>query len=154
MTTIKPHLIKGTYKEIGTLNEFTNPEDFINAKVYEDYDYESLESSGIGSEHEIYITSYGKGAVTFYSTGNGAGLDRIFSNTFGTITVTGKHLPGIYSVSYSSRSRTNGGLYSASLVPYLHWNGNKNAIRKVDSPYGEIEEANSINYFIKIKFIK
>lgn len=147
MTTIKPHLLKGTYKEIGTLNEFTNPEDFINAKVYEDYDYESLESSGIGSEHEIYITSYGKGAVTFYSTGNGSGLDRIFSNTFGTITVTGKHLPGIYSVSYSSRSRTNGGLYSASLVPYLHWNGNKSSIRKVDSPYGDIEGANSMNYY-------
>lgn len=145
MTQIQPKFYKGTYVMVGSLNELITPGDYVNAPVYDGKSYADVLKS-TGTDFPIYVKSVGPGSVSFNLIGSvGASL---LGNTFGYFKISGAEVYGLYRVSYNqTRSNPNAGGYSASLIEHVSWDGLKSSIRKVDSPFGDIANANRPNFY-------
>lgn len=145
MTQIQPKFYKGTYVMIGSVSELTTPGDYVNAPVYDGKTYGDVLKS-TGTDFPIYIKSIGPGSVSFNLVGS-VGTNLI-GNTFGYFKIPGAAVYGLYKVSYNqTRSNQSAGGYSASLIDHVTWDGLKTSIRKVDSPYGDISNANKPNFY-------
>lgn len=145
MTQILPKFYQGTYVMVGSVNELTTPGDYVNAPVYEGKSYEDALNSS-GTDFPIYVKSFGSGSVSFNLVGS-VGTN-LLGNTFGYFKIPGARVYGLYRVSYNqTRSNPNAGGYSASLIDHVSWDGLKSAIRKVDSPFGDISSANKPNFY-------
>lgn len=145
MTQILPKFYQGTYVMIGSVSELTEPGDYVNAPVYDGKSYGDVLKL-TGTDFPIYIKSVGPGSVSFNLVGSvGANL---IGNTFGYFKTSGARVYGLYRVSYNqTRSNPNAGGYSASLIDHVSWDGLKSSIRKVDSPFGDISNANKPNFY-------
>ena len=145
MTQILPKFYQGTYVMIGSVSELTEPGDYVNAPVYDGKSYGDVLKL-TGTDFPIYIKSVGPGSVSFNLVGSvGANL---LGNTFGYFKTSGARVYGLYRVSYNqTRSNPNAGGYSASLIDHVSWDGLKSSIRKVDSPFGDISNANKPNFY-------
>ena len=145
MTQILPKFYQGTYVMVGSVSELTTPGDYVNAPVYEGKSYGDVLKSA-GTDFPIYVKSVGPGSVSFNLVGS-VGTNLI-GNTFGYFKIPGARVYGLYRVSYNqTRSNPNAGGYSASLIDHVSWDGLKSAIRKVDSPFGDISNANKPNFY-------
>lgn len=145
MTNIQPKFYKGTYVMIGSISELTSPGDYVNAPVYDGKSYGDVLKS-TGTDFPIFVKSFGPGSVSFNLVGS-VGTNLI-GNTFGYFKIPGARVYGLYRVSYNqTRSNPNAGGYSASLIDHVSWDGLKSAIRKVDSPFGDISSANKPNFY-------
>lgn len=145
MTQILPKFYQGTYVMVGSVSELTTPGDYVNAPVYEGKSYEDVLNSS-GTDFPIYVKSVGSGSVSFNLVGS-VGTNLI-GNTFGYFKIPGARVYGLYRVSYNqTRSNPNAGGYSASLIEHVTWDGLTSAIRKVDSPFGDISGANKPNFY-------
>lgn len=145
MTQILPKFYQGTYVMVGSVNELTTPGDYVNAPVYEGKSYEDVLNSS-GTDFPIYVKSFGPGSVSFNLVGS-VGTN-LLGNTFGYFKIPDARLYGLYRVSYNqTRSNPNAGGYSASLIEHVTWDGLTSAIRKVDSPFGDISGANKPNFY-------
>lgn len=148
MTQIQPKFYKGTYVMIGSVSELTAPGDYVNAPVYDGKSYGDVLKS-TGTDFPIFVKSFGPGTVSFNLVGS-VGTNLI-GNTFGYFKIPGARVYGLYRISYNqTRSNPNGGGYSASLIDHVSWDGLKSAIRKVDSPYGDISNANKPNFYTAV----
>lgn len=145
MTHIQPKFYHGTYVMVGSVSELTAPGDYVNAPVYDGKSYGDVLKS-TGTDFPIYVKSVGPGSVSFNLVGS-VGTNLI-GNTFGYFKIPGARAYGLYRISYNqTRSNPNAGGYSASLIDHVSWDGLKSAIRKVDSPYGDISNANKPNFY-------
>lgn len=145
MTQILPKFYQGTYVMVGSVNELTAPGDYVNAPVYEGKSYEDVLNSS-GTDFPIYVKSVGQGSVSFNLVGS-VGTN-LLGNTFGYFKIPDARVNGLYRVSYNqTRSNPNAGGYSASLIEHVTWDGLTSAIRKVDSPFGDISNANKPNFY-------
>lgn len=145
MTQIQPKFYKGTYVMVGSVSELTAPGDYVNAPVYDGKSYGDVLKS-TGTDFPIYVKSVGPGSVSFNLVGS-VGTNLI-GNTFGYFKIPGARVYGLYRVSYNqTRSNPNAGGYNASLIDHVSWDGLKSAIRKVDSPFGDISNANKPNFY-------
>ena len=145
MTQIQPKFYQGTYVMVGSVNELTAPGDYVNAPVYGGKSYGDVLKS-TGTDFPIYVKSVGAGSVSFNLAGSVG--PKLIGNTFGYFKIPGAEVYGLYRVSYNqSRSSQNAGGYSASLIEHVSWDGLKTSIRKVDSPYGDISNANKPNFY-------
>ena len=145
MTQILPKFYQGTYVMVGSVSELTTPGDYVNAPVYEGKSYEDVLNSS-GTNFPIYVKSFGSGSVSFNLVGS-VGTN-LLGNTFGYFNIPDARVNGLYRVSYNqTRSNPNAGGYSASLIEHVTWDGLTSAIRKVDSPFGDISGANKPNFY-------
>lgn len=145
MTQILPKFYQGTYVMVGSVSELTTPGDYVNAPVYDGKSYGDVLKS-TGTDFPIYVKSVGPGSVSFNLVGS-VGTNSL-GNTFGYFKIPGARVYGLYRVSYNqTRSNPNAGGYSASLIEHVSWDGLKSAIRKVDSPFGDISNANKPNFY-------
>ena len=148
MTQFTPKLYEATYVMIGSINNLIDPADYVNAPIYAGKTYDEVLNLS-GTEIPVYVKSFGAGAMSFNLVGS-VGTNLI-GNTFGYFKIPGARVYGLYRISYNqTRSNPNAGGYSASLIDHVSWDGLKSAIRKVDSPYGDISNANKPNFYTAV----
>lgn len=145
MTQIAPKFYEATYVMISSINNLIDPADYVNAPIYAGKTYEDVLNLS-GTEIPVYVKSFGTGTMNFNL--GGIKSTNLIANTFGYFKFSNGRVPGLWRIGYNqTRSNPSAGGYSANLIEHVRWDGLKTPIRKVESPYGDILNANKPNFY-------
>ena len=163
---MSPSLIPGKFrhgkvKVIGPVSQLPDFQNYVNMK-YNGSTYEEIYNASNSKEIPVLITSFNPGGATFIidrsKIDDSWGGNLSIANNFGGLQINdgGDSKGGLRLYTFSLSNSNNmtlqtggvqGGTFTATLVPYLTYDGNTAAIRQVDDPYGQYPYQKASDYY-------